>query len=99
MKLVAMWRLKSSSYAALITAGACLAIDVPDAATAASNKSNQIRVEYVVPKNPAHQPIYERVRAERSLELIQKLLSPILTSAPLASEGFWLRRRLERLVR
>ncbi len=30
MKLVAMWRLKSSSYAALLTAGVCLAIDVPE---------------------------------------------------------------------
>jgi hypothetical protein len=83
MKLVAMWRLKSSSYAVLLTAGVCLAIDVPGAATAASNKSNQIRVEYVLPKNPAHQPIYERVKAERSLELIQKLLSPIRLPRPL----------------
>ena len=99
MKLVAMWRLKSSSYAALLTAGVCLAIDVPGTAAAASNKSNQIRVEYVLPKNPAHQPIYERVKAEHSLELIQKLLSPNSTSAPIASEGFWLRRRIERLVR
>jgi hypothetical protein len=45
MKLVAMCRLRSSSYAALLTAGVCLAINVPGAATAASNKSNQIRVD------------------------------------------------------
>ena len=99
MKLVAMWRLKSSSYAALLTAGVCLAIDVPGAATAASNKSNQIRVEYVLPKNPAHQPIYERVKAGTFPRTYTEVVEPNSTSAPIASEGFWLRRRIERLVR
>jgi hypothetical protein len=83
MKLVTMWRLKSSSYVALLSAGVCLAISVAGAATVSSNKSNQIRVEYVPPKNPSHHSIYERVKAERSLELIQQLLSPIRLPHPL----------------
>jgi len=76
-------RLKSFSYVPLLTIAVCLAISGPGAATAASMKSNQIRVEYVLPKNPAHQSIYERVKAAHSLELIQKLLSPIRLPHPL----------------
>ena len=59
----------------VLTAGVCLAISLCPA-TAAPYKSNQIRVEYVPPKNPAHQPIYERLKQVRALERLQTLLSP-----------------------
>ena len=40
-------------------------------AAAAPYKSNQIRIEYDLPKNPAHQPIYERLKQVRALEQLQ----------------------------
>jgi hypothetical protein len=44
MKLVSIVRLKSSSFVAIRTAGACLAINGYGAATAANYKPSQIRV-------------------------------------------------------
>ena len=61
----------------------CLAISISGSASAASYKSGQIRVEYVLPKNPAHQPIYERLKQARALERIQTLLSPLRLPRPL----------------
>jgi Putative metallopeptidase len=51
--------------------------------TAAPYKSKQIRVEYVLPKNPAHQSIYDRLKQGRALERIQTLLSPLRLPRPL----------------
>jgi hypothetical protein len=42
----------------------------------AAAKTNQVRVNYVPPKNPAHQPIYELLKERHSLENLQELLSP-----------------------
>lgn len=42
----------------------------------ASSKVDQINVRYVSPRNPAHQAIYERLKEERALERLQRLLSP-----------------------
>ena len=68
----------------MLTAGMCLAISVSSgAAAAAKYKSKQIRVEYVLPKNPAHQSIYDRLKQARALELIQKLISPLRLPRPL----------------
>jgi hypothetical protein len=53
MKVVAIVRLKSSGFVAILTAGVCLATNSSGAGTAANYKPNQIRVEYVLPKNPA----------------------------------------------
>jgi len=39
-------------------------------------KTNQIRVSYVAPENPAHQQIYETLRGRQSLEQLQEFLSP-----------------------
>jgi len=39
-------------------------------------KTNQIRVNYVPPKNPEHQQIYEFLKERQSLEQIQEFLSP-----------------------
>jgi hypothetical protein len=52
----------------LVTATAATAFQV--------SKSNRIRIAYVLPKNPAHQHIYERLKEDRALEKLQKFLSP-----------------------
>jgi hypothetical protein len=83
MNLAAFGRLGLYWFVVLLTAGMYLAIGVPGSATAAAYKSKQIRVEYVPPKNPAHQPIYERLKQARALERIQTLLSPLRLPRPL----------------
>jgi len=60
---------------ALAVGGIILATATATTAFAAP-KSNRVRVTYVLPKNPAHQLIYERLKEHRSLERLQKFLSP-----------------------
>jgi Putative metallopeptidase len=76
-------QLKLFRYVATLSAGVCLAISISGSARAASYKSGQIRVEYVLPKNSAHQPIYERLKQARALERIQTLLRPLRLPRPL----------------
>jgi hypothetical protein len=83
MNMAALRRLKLLSCVAILTAGLCFPINLQGASTAAPYKSNQIRVEYIQPKTPAHQSIYERLKQARALERIQKLLSPLRLSHPL----------------
>jgi hypothetical protein len=83
MNLAALGRLKLFRYVVVLTAGVCLAISVSGLATAAPYKSKQIRVEYDLPKNPAHQSIYERLKQVRALERMQTLLSPFRLPRPL----------------
>ena len=83
MNLAVSGRLKLLRYVVILTAGVYLTISVSGPASAASYKSKQIRVEYDVPKNPAHQPIYERLKQVRALERVQKLLSPLRLPRPL----------------
>ena len=45
-------------------------------AVEAKEKTNQVRVKYVPPKNPAHQPIYDLLKERQSLEQLQEFLSP-----------------------
>ena len=47
------------------------------------NKPNQIRSEYIPPKNPVHQIIYARLQQGQTLEHLQKLLSPLRLPYPL----------------
>jgi hypothetical protein len=57
---------------------------VPDLAAAAPKaKPNQIKIQYVAPKNPAHQPIYDRLKQGRFLEKAQEFLSPFRLPRPL----------------
>ena len=60
-----------------VIAAFCLALTFATGAIAAQYKMKQIRVEYVLPKNPAHQPIYEQLKQARALERLQELLSPL----------------------
>jgi hypothetical protein len=39
-------------------------------------RENRIRVEYVPPTNPAHQPLYELLKQHRTLEKLQEVFSP-----------------------
>jgi len=45
-------------------------VDVDD------ERASRIRIEYVPPKNPEHQKIYEMVKERRALEALQQILSP-----------------------
>lgn len=41
-----------------------------------AEKTSQVRANYVPPKNPAHQQVYELLKERQSLEKFQELLSP-----------------------
>jgi hypothetical protein len=41
-----------------------------------AGKTDQIRISYVPPTNPTHQPIYELLKQRKSLEKLQEFLSP-----------------------
>jgi hypothetical protein len=43
----------------------------------AAGKPDRIRVEYVPPKDRAHQPIYEVIMKQRALEKVRQILSPL----------------------
>ena len=60
----------------LTIAGMVLITTMATTAFSAS-KTDQIRVRYVPPKNPAHQLIYTEMTQRGALEKLQKLLSPI----------------------
>jgi hypothetical protein len=53
------------------------------ATAAPAGKSSRIKYEYVPPKNPAHQAIYEQMKQGRALEHMQELLSPLRLPYPL----------------
>src|SRR5262249_1091491 len=40
-------------------------------------QTNRVRVEYVPPTNPAHQPLYELLKQHRTLEKLQEVFSPL----------------------
>jgi hypothetical protein len=52
----------------------CLGPTTP--AIADDAKPNRIRIEYVPPKNPAHQAIYDTMKERHALETVQKIFSP-----------------------
>jgi len=61
-----------------------LALSAIGAADAAPRgKPNQIRYEYVPPKDPAHQPIHDQMKQGRALEHLRELLSPLRLPYPL----------------
>jgi hypothetical protein len=49
----------------------------------AATTGDQIRISYGVPKNPAHQPIYERLQKRRVLEDFRDFLAPLKLPKPL----------------
>ncbi|CAN7729595.1 DUF4344 domain-containing metallopeptidase [Bradyrhizobium sp. LjRoot220] len=75
-----MWH-KPSAIAAVLAATICSTTGTVIAAP--KSKPNQIRYEYVAPKDPAHQPILDQMKQGRALEHLQELLSPLRLSYPL----------------
>lgn len=74
-----MFNSKAVLAAAMVFA---LSTAIP-AQAAPTAKSNQITYEYVPPKNPAHQAIYDQMKQGRALEHLQELLSPLRLPYPL----------------
>jgi hypothetical protein len=64
-------------------AALCLGFPSTTPSFAAKFKANQIRIEYALPKNPEHNALYDRLKQTRTLERLQKLLSPIRLPRPL----------------
>jgi hypothetical protein len=44
--------------------------------TADETRPNRVRIEYVPPKNPEHQRVYDLIRERRSLETLQQMFAP-----------------------
>ncbi|MBR1245663.1 hypothetical protein JQ609_01825 [Bradyrhizobium sp. AUGA SZCCT0169] len=76
-----MMRHKPAAVAAALAA--TIFWTVGTASAAPKSKPNQIKYEYVSPKDPAHQPIHDQMRQGRALEHLQELLSPLRLSYPL----------------
>ncbi len=68
---------------AAMAAAAIAALIAAGTSASAQSKSNRIQYEYVPPKNPAHQAIYEQMKQGRALENLQELLSPLRLPYPL----------------
>ena len=66
---------------ATIAVAALISLAVFSAPAQAQKKSSlrtdQVRIEYVPPKDPAHQAIYDTLRERRVLERLRELLSPL----------------------
>lgn len=61
----------------LAAATACMLLAPPlTTAAGAAGKTNSIVVQYVAPKNPAHQPIHDQLKEVRFLEKVQEFLAP-----------------------
>lgn len=79
-----MGRTRFASNAAIVVC-ACLLSAVPPAEALERRgvRADQVRAEYVAPKNPAHQPVYEMLKENRVLEKLQELLMPLQLPARL----------------
>ena len=55
----------------------------PPVAASAEAQTNRVKIEYVPPTNPAHQPILDLLKRRHSLEHLQTLLSPFRLSRDL----------------
>lgn len=62
---------------ASITACLFVGFGAPETLHAAPGQPNRISVSYVAPRDPAHQPIYRRLKEVRFLERLRALLSPV----------------------
>jgi hypothetical protein len=67
----------SAAILLMVVAGFANAQNAPRA------KPNQIQFEYVAPKDPVYQAIYDQMKEGRALENLQQLLSPLRLPYPL----------------
>lgn len=56
---------------------------VGSAGAAPAGKTNQIKFEYVPPKDPAHQTLHDQMKQGHTLEHLQEMLSPLKLPYPL----------------
>jgi len=70
-------------FAIAVLAALSSLVFLTTAADAGRLKTDQIRFEYVPPKNPEHLPIYEQLKKARALERVKVLLSPLRLPRPL----------------
>jgi Putative metallopeptidase len=61
----------------LLVAGGIALFDMVGANAASDHPPSRIRIEYVVPKNPQHQYIYEMLQKQQALERLQQIFSPL----------------------
>lgn len=61
---------------AFAIAAGCFALAELVTTASAAARPNRVSISYVAPKNPAHQPIYQRLKEARFLEKLQGVLSP-----------------------
>ena len=57
----------------LLVAGGVALFGLVGTGAAADNQSSRIRIEYVVPKNPQHQDVYDRLKKQKALEKLQEI--------------------------
>jgi hypothetical protein len=62
---------------ALLCATGAALFALSGAEAASDFQSNRIRIEYVVPKNPQHQPIYEMLKQKQALEKLQEIFGAL----------------------
>jgi hypothetical protein len=67
----------SPAFRLTFSIGAALTIVAHTPVMAADAQPNRIRIEYVPPTNPAHQPLYELLKQHRTLEKLQEVFSPL----------------------
>src|SRR5262249_13195571 len=63
-------------FAILLCAVCSLLLVMPAKVAIADAQSKRIGIEYVPPKNPEHQHIYEMLKEHRVLERLQEIFSP-----------------------
>ncbi len=74
---------RTLALCAAMAAAVIVTLFADGAPASARSKSNQIQYEYVPPKDPAHQAIYDQMKQGRALENLQELLSPLRLPYPL----------------
>jgi hypothetical protein len=71
------WPRKNVTTPIVIVGAILCGLAVAANPAAAAGKPDRIRVEYVAPKDRAHQPIYEAITRQRALEKVRQILSPL----------------------
>ena len=67
-----------------IAIGAALYSDLAVARKSPALRADQIRISYVAPKNPAHEPVFRLLKERQVLEKFKAFLSPLRLPRPLA---------------
>jgi hypothetical protein len=72
-----------SRTSAALAIALCLLLITAPRVSAIQHSPEQIRIEYVPPKDSTHQSIFDEIKQAQVLERIQKLLSPLRLPRPL----------------